>query len=830
MLSDKKGSRLLSLIVVLSLVATVLIVPQPVARAADYNYGEALQKAIMFYEFQRSGKLPENKRMNWRADSALNDGADNNVDLTGGWFDAGDHVKFNLPMAYTVTMLAWSVYEYRDAYVKSGQLPFILDNIKWASDYLIKCHTAPNEYYFQVGDGNADHKWWGPCEVLPMARPSYKVDLTNPGSTVAGEAAAALAATSAIFQDSNPQYAATCLKHSKELLNFAETTKSDAGYTVANDFYKSWSGFYDEFTWANAWLYIATKDQTYLDKAESYEPQWAREQQTTTIKYKWGHCWDDKLMGALLLLAKLTNKPLYKECIERHLDYWTVGVNGQKINYTPKGLAWLDQWGSLRYATTEAFLASVYSDWSGADTTKTKTYMDFAKSQVDYALGSTGRSYVCGYGVNPPVHPHHRTAHGSWYDNMDVPDYHRHVLYGALVGGPGNTDDYTDEIKNYTNNEVACDYNAGFVGILAKLYSKYGGDPIPNFNANEKPIDDEFFVEAALNGYGNSYVDIRLIMNNRTAWPARMTDDLVARYFINVSEVIKAGYKVSDIRVTTNSSLSGKTSGLLPWDAANNIYYTDVDYSGVQLYPGGQSAYKKEAQLRFSAPDGTSFWDNKNDYSYTEMPGNGATPAKTKYICVYEKGKKLFGEEPPGGPVVSAAVTPTATPVASPTQNTSTGYTVSGYVGPEAGTSNVMEGFKVEVQGIGISAMTDTNGSFALKNVPALYDATYTLKISKPGYLTRFVDKVSVSQDRMIFSATSTLYMWAGDLPIAGAQDNIINMSDIIELAKAFNTTYENAKYNKFADINSDKAINMNDVILIARHFGKSSSDYPAYF
>ena len=79
---------------------TVLLIPQGmVIHAADYNYGEALQKAIMFYEFQRSGKLPENTRNNWRGDSGLNDGADVGLDLTGGWYDAGDHVKFNLPMA-----------------------------------------------------------------------------------------------------------------------------------------------------------------------------------------------------------------------------------------------------------------------------------------------------------------------------------------------------------------------------------------------------------------------------------------------------------------------------------------------------------------------------------------------------------------------------------------------------------------------------------------------------------------------------------------------------------------------------------------------------------
>ncbi|HQA58316.1 MAG TPA: glycoside hydrolase family 9 protein, partial [Acetivibrio sp.] len=132
----------------------VLILPQGMdTYAADFNYGEALQKAIMFYEFQRSGKLPENTRNNWRGDSCLEDGADNGLDLTGGWFDAGDHVKFNLPMAYAVTMLAWSVYESRDAYEKSGQLPYILDNIKWVTDYFIKCHPSPNVYYYQVGDG-----------------------------------------------------------------------------------------------------------------------------------------------------------------------------------------------------------------------------------------------------------------------------------------------------------------------------------------------------------------------------------------------------------------------------------------------------------------------------------------------------------------------------------------------------------------------------------------------------------------------------------------------------------------------------------------------------
>ena len=44
-----------------------------------------------------------------------------------------------------------------------------------------------------------------------------------------------------------------------------------------------------------------------------------------------------------------------------------------------------------------------------------------------------------------------------------------HTLYGALVGGPGQTDNYEDARDNYINNEVACDYNAGFQSAIAGI-------------------------------------------------------------------------------------------------------------------------------------------------------------------------------------------------------------------------------------------------------------------------------------------------------------------------------------------------------------------------
>jgi len=180
----------------LSIVGVLAMLGGGTALAQPFNYTEALQKSEFFYEAQRSGVLPANKRVLWRGDSGLRDGADVGHDLTGGWYDAGDHVKFGFPMAGATTMLAWGLVEYRQGYVAAGQLDFALANLRWATDYFIKAHTAPHELWGQIGLGDTDHQWWGPAEVMQMARPSAKISESCPGSDLAGETAAALAAAS----------------------------------------------------------------------------------------------------------------------------------------------------------------------------------------------------------------------------------------------------------------------------------------------------------------------------------------------------------------------------------------------------------------------------------------------------------------------------------------------------------------------------------------------------------------------------------------------------------------------------------------------------------
>jgi endoglucanase len=633
---------------------------------AYYNYGEALQKSLLFYKANRLGDLPDNYLLPYRTDAALTDGADVGLDLTGGWADAGDGVKFGHPMAYAAAQLGWAVYEYRDAFEQSGQLEVILDEIKWATDYFIKAHPEPEVLYYDCGYGESDHSVWAPHELLAYLteRKSFKVDPSTPGSDVAGQTAAALAIASIIFEPTDPDYAATTLTHAKQLFTFADTYR---GKNPLDNFYKSGS-YLDDLTWAAVWLYLKTNDPAYLDKAQSYIP-------VASLGGNHTHCWDDVSYGAVLKLAQITKDPTYAAKVEGNLDWW---LPGGGLNYTPGGLAWLSQWGSLRYATTAAFLAFVWADDASVGTAaKKQAYREFAERQINYALGDNprGGSYEVGFGKNAPEHPHHRTAHGSWLSMPSVPAFHRHILYGALVGGPDSSDGWTDDVTDYTLNEVACDYNAGFVGALAKMYSMYGGEPLVDWPkpADFRPAEDnltEYFVRGWIVYEGYGTLKLLFQINNRSSWPPTMKDELSARYFMDLTKLFEAGYTVNDLSITLGTHEGATLSALKQW--AGNIYYFVLDFTGTKIMPCEWQSCEKEANVTIKYPDDTVGL-NVDDWSYQGLstaPDFDAKSfaGKTPYIPIYDKGSLLWGEEPPGGGT-TATLTPTPTSAATATAN-----------------------------------------------------------------------------------------------------------------------------------------------------------------
>jgi hypothetical protein len=645
------------------------------ALAQGYNYAEVLQKSMWFYEVQRSGKMPDNNRVEWRASSGLKDGGDVGHDLTGGWLDAGDNMKFNFPMASSVTLLAWGALEFPAGYQKIGQWGWLLNNIKWATDYFIKCHTTSTELYGQVGQGMVDHKWWGSPEVFPNPRPAFKIDAQHPGSELAAEIAAALASSSILFRGTDASYADNLLNHAKAIYDFADRYRglySDA-ITDVTDFYKSWSGYHDELVWGAIWLYLATGESAYLAKAEAGYDSLPKEPQSTTPIFKEALSWDDKSYGCYVLLAKITNKAKYHTDAQRWLDWWSYGYSArqsgvttwssdQGIAYTPSGLSWIRSWGPIRYAANTAFAALAYSNCNDLPTQKKNLYYQWAKSQVDFALGNNElkRSYVCGFGVNPPVKPHHRSMHGAYLDdNGRTPANSRHVLFGALVGGPGQDGSYVDDRLDAVKNEVTTDYNAGFSSALARLVQDNGGSPLTNF-PEAAQRDTEYTVVAKINTQGDRFSEISATVQNKTTWPARYSQKLTMRYYVDLSEVFSAGYKLSDVQVSFRAcfvcNAAPKVSGLLPYSKIANMYYTEISFDpGDSIFPGGQSAFRREVQFRISLPDTAPqhLWDPSNDPSFKGLTTMADTNGFAN-IPAYENGVLVWGREPDGTSFVPA--------------------------------------------------------------------------------------------------------------------------------------------------------------------------------
>ncbi|MBP5605806.1 MAG: hypothetical protein J6X60_09740, partial [Ruminiclostridium sp.] len=76
-----------------------------------------------------------------------------------------------------------------------------------------------------------------------------------------------------------------------------------------------------------------------------------------------------------------------------------------------------------------------------------------------------------------------------------------------------------------------------------------------------------------------------------------------------------------------------------------HLYYVAIDFSGVNIYPGGQDNYKKEVQFRIRNEKGV--WDNSNDPSYIDIDAvPSGTLTKAKNMALYEGNKLVFGTEP----------------------------------------------------------------------------------------------------------------------------------------------------------------------------------------
>ncbi|MBO4878510.1 MAG: glycoside hydrolase family 9 protein [Ruminococcus sp.] len=637
----------------------------PANAAGAYNYAEALQMSLYFYECQQAGPLPSWNRVEWRGDSTMID------EIKGGWYDAGDHVKFNLPMSYSAAMLAWGLYQYPGGVEQSGELQNYVNNLEFVLDYLAACDLG-TEAVFQVGNGTVDHTWWGPVEVyqygMEDAGTSYAsarttLKASKGCSCVFGGMAAALAAGSlALDGRIDSSKTKDYLAHAENLFKLADASKSDDVYNDSNasGFYRS-SHFYDELFWSANWLYMATKDSSYLDKAKSYIPHLDKELGSDELKYTWCQCWDDTMQGGMLLYAQNSQDATYIARAEKHVNYL---IN--TIKKMDGKVAYVDSWGCLRYAETAGFMVAVASDTILKDK-DTSAAEQFYENQINYALGDNPlkQSYVVGFGEKSAHNAHHRGAHGSWKNDIYTPTQNRHTLYGALVGGPAEDGSYVDDRNNYINNEVATDYNAGFTALLCKMIDKYGGTSDPSFPPKEDHGGPEFYVEVQAKTGDASGQTVSCKLTNHSAWPARVQDNLSFRYYMDLSEVKAAGKNPEDvvIRCDRNQSEMYAANGVTPATISKithydgDIYYVEVTFpDGRACLPVSEGMQQCEILLALVMPDYGSGWDSSNDPSFkTLSTAKGETDKDgvvhgivSKYVPVYIDGKLYYGEEPDG--------------------------------------------------------------------------------------------------------------------------------------------------------------------------------------
>jgi endoglucanase len=465
--------------------------PQATSNGKKFNYAEALQKSILFFDANRSGKVGDN-RFEWRGDATLNDGKDVGKDLTGGYYDAGDHIFFTQPMGMTLATLAWAIVDYRKSFSDTGQLDDALRALRYGTDWVLKAHVTDSngtkEFYVQVGEGKEDHDYWGPPETIPSTqkRRAFKIDRTNGGTEIAAGMAAALSASYLAIKDTDTAYANKLLTAARQLYTFGETYQKKYSDSVpaAACCYTSYSGFNDELIWGAIWLYRATNESSYLTKAENY---WGDRNLSD-----WSFATDDVSYGAGVLLARYGSKPLYKKTVEDYLGYWYNGTSN--IKKTSDGYRWRSEWASSALAVSAAFMASVYNDTVKGSSPDQRWY-DLAATQVNYLLGdnSPGQSYVVGFGSKYPKRSHHRASTG--YDSngkiieQGSTANNQNIIYGYLVGGPksANDYDYSDSRVSYQTNEGGTSMNAPLVGALAAMYKRFGGTPLTNAQMDALP-------------------------------------------------------------------------------------------------------------------------------------------------------------------------------------------------------------------------------------------------------------------------------------------------------------------------------------------------------
>ena len=375
-------------------------------------------------------------------------------DGTGGWHDAGDFGKYTVNAGITVGTLfyAWEHFQDKLAGFDLGLpetapgYPQFLEELKWETDFILKMQ-------YPDGTGRVSHKLTRTAfaDFIMPQEDDGKRYFTEWGTAATADFVAMMAMSARYFKPYDEAYAQKCLDAA--LVSWNCLKENPEKFFVQGDF--STGGYQtfdrDDRLWAAAEMWETTGEKEYLDVLESgikalrqtVADDWDWEEVSNMAVFTYALSKRDGKDAALVeqvnaavkesadRLAEHCASDIYDRALERF--YW--GCNGtmgrQAINLHVADMLFPD----AKYGET-------------------------ILKVIGHMFGNNyyGRSYVTGLGVNPPMHPHDRR---SGADGIEEP------WPGYVVGGGHKATDWVDEQEDYSRNEIAINWQAGLVYLLA---------------------------------------------------------------------------------------------------------------------------------------------------------------------------------------------------------------------------------------------------------------------------------------------------------------------------------------------------------------------------
>jgi len=416
-------------------------------------------------------------------------GCDYSLDVSGGWYDAGDFGKYVVNGGISVWTLM-NLYEaYPDVFPdgslnipeNANKVADILDEARWEMEFLLRMQVPES----QELAGMVHHKMhdlsWPPIPMLPPS----EIDNDNEnkyvgtGRYVYSPSTAAtlnLAATGAqcarIWQGLDADFSAKCLFAAKTAWLAAQAHPD----LYAGNNPGSGGGNYpdtdvsDEFLWAATELYLTTGEQVYLD-AMLESPLFA-----TSDAFDWG------LTAPLSTISLNVNAAKIPEAQAAQARSSILAFADKMLALQKKegyGIL-LDgtfPWGSNGQMLNNMMLVSLAYNLTGD-----AKYLDAVRLSMDYLMGRNplNHSYVTGYGEYATLHPHHRfwaNDPGNGYPPppagaisggpFDAPQEEELLADGVMDEAPEKR--YADILGSASTNEVTINWNAPLVWMATFL-------------------------------------------------------------------------------------------------------------------------------------------------------------------------------------------------------------------------------------------------------------------------------------------------------------------------------------------------------------------------